>query len=444
MSSVRVRFAPSPTGFFHIGSARTALFNWLYARHTGGTFVLRIEDTDHQRNTREALDNLLECMKWLGLDWDEGPGKGGDYGPYFQSERSEIYNQYLQVLREKGRVYDQDGAVFFKISGEPQEINDAIRGKVVRQEEKDFVIFRSNGSPVFHFVNVVDDMLMKITHVIRGEDHLSNTSKHVELFKAFDAPLPVFAHIPLILKQNGPGKMSKRDEGALIEDYQKRYVLAEALRNYLCLLGWSPKDDREVLPLDEIIRIFDLPGINKTNARFDERKMQFINTQYIRALPLETFCWFSRLYLEEQNAIPEGVTEDYYQQVLGICQEKVRSIEDLPEFIRYFFHDEYPQDEKAWQKIVKKGDPLERIREFLDTSLPLSGWDAASLEKRVHDLAEANGVGTGEYIHAVRYGVSGQGVGPSFYELLATLGEERTRSRLTAFLATPPPAGTIS
>lgn len=441
MSSVRVRFAPSPTGFFHIGSARTALFNWLYARHTGGTFVLRIEDTDQQRNTQEALDNLLECMKWLGLDWDEGPEKGGDYGPYFQSERSAIYNQYLQVLRDKGRVYDQEGAVFFKISGEPQEINDAIRGKVVRQEEKDFVIFRSNGSPVFHFVNVVDDMLMKITHVIRGEDHLSNTSKHVELFKAFDAPLPIFAHIPLILKQNGPGKMSKRDEGALIEDYQKRYVLADALRNYLCLLGWSPKDDREVLPLEEIIRIFDLPGINKTNARFDERKMQFMNTQYIRALPLETFCWFSRPYLEEKNAIPEGVTEDYYQQVLGICQEKVRSIEDLPEFIRYFFYDEYPQDEKAWQKIVKKGDPLARIREFLEPSLPLSDWSAASLEKRVQDLAEANGVGTGEYIHAVRYGVSGQGVGPSFYALLATLGEERTRKRLTAFLASPPSVG---
>lgn len=440
MSSVRVRFAPSPTGFFHIGSARTALFNWLYARHTQGTFVLRIEDTDHQRNTQEALDNLLECMRWLGLDWDEGPEKGGDYGPYFQSQRSEIYREYLEVLRQKGRVYDQDGAVYFKISGEPQEINDAIRGKVVRQEEKDFVIFRSDGSPVFHFVNVVDDMLMKITHVIRGEDHLSNTSKHVELFKAFDAPLPIFAHIPLILKQNGPGKMSKRDEGALIEDYQKRYFLADALRNYLCLLGWSPKDDREILDLDEIIRIFDLPGINKTNARFDERKMQFVNTHYVRSMPIETFCWFSRPYLEEKQALPQDVSEDYYQQVMKVSQEKVRSIEDLPEFTRYFFFEDYPQDQKAWQKIARKGDPLERIREFLQARSQLTDWTAEALEKLVHELSEANGVGTGEYIHALRFGVSGQGVGPSFYELLATLGQERTVNRLQALLDNPPAA----
>ncbi len=434
MSTVRVRFAPSPTGFFHIGSARTALFNWLYARHTGGTFVLRIEDTDRQRNTREALDNLIQSMRWLGLDWDEGPDAGGEYGPYFQSQRADIYREYLEVLRAKGRVYEQDGAQYFKISGEPQEINDAIRGKVVRTEEKDFVIFRSDGSPVFHFVNVVDDMLMKITHVIRGEDHLSNTSKHVELFKAFEAPLPIFAHIPLILKQNGPGKMSKRDEGALIEDYQKRYYLADALRNYLCLLGWSPKDDREVLPLDEIIRIFDLPGINKTNARFDERKMQFINTQYLRALPPTTFCWFCRPYLEEKQAIPEGTTEDYYQQVMAICQEKVRAVEDLPEFTRYFFFEDYPVDEKAWEKITRKGDPLERIREFLAGQSQLTEWTEASLEGLVHLLSESSGVGTGEYIHAVRYGVSGQGVGPGVYALLATLGQKRTLDRLNAFL----------
>jgi glutamyl/glutaminyl-tRNA synthetase len=206
MSQVRVRFAPSPTGFFHIGSARTALFNWLYARHTQGVFILRIEDTDKERNSDEFLRVIYDSLRWLGLDWDEGPGVGGGAGPYRQSERSAIYQEYLAQLRRTGRTYEKDGATYFRISGESQIIEDAIRGRVERTEEKDFVIVRSDGNPVFHLVNVVDDIAMRVTHVIRGEDHLSNTSKHTELFRAFGAPLPVFAHIPLILKQNGPEK----------------------------------------------------------------------------------------------------------------------------------------------------------------------------------------------------------------------------------------------
>ncbi|MDG1667664.1 MAG: glutamate--tRNA ligase family protein, partial [Opitutae bacterium] len=231
MSQVRVRFAPSPTGFFHIGSARTALFNWLYARHTGGTFVLRIEDTDKERNTDEALRVLLDGMRWMGMDWDEGPEVGGALGPYFQSERQAIYDEYLLKLKDAGRTYEKDGAIWFKLEGEryteyddfrkaevekvkaaPVVIDDAVRGRVERAEEMDFVIVRKDGNPVFHLVNVVDDIAMGITHVIRGEDHLSNTSKHVELFKAFGVEPPVFAHIPLILKEVGSGKMSKRDK----------------------------------------------------------------------------------------------------------------------------------------------------------------------------------------------------------------------------------------
>ena len=241
MSSVRVRFAPSPTGFFHIGSARTALFNWLYARHTGGKFILRIEDTDKARNSEEFLNVIYDSLTWLGLNWDEGPKVGGDHGPYRQSERDAIYRDYLQRLRDTGRAYEKDGAIWFKLLGDrhevyddhrqktvtkvkaaPTVIEDRIRGRVERTEDEDFVIVRSDGNPVFHLVNVVDDITMQITHVIRGEDHLSNASKHVELFKAFGAPVPEFAHIPLILKQNGPGKMSKRDQGALVEEYQRQ------------------------------------------------------------------------------------------------------------------------------------------------------------------------------------------------------------------------------
>jgi len=436
MSNVRVRFAPSPTGFFHIGSARTALFNWLYARHTGGTFVLRIEDTDKERNTPEALEHLLKGMRWLGLDWDEGPEKGGDYGPYFQSERGDIYQEYLQKLRDAGRAYDKEGAVWLKISGEPQEINDAVRGKVVRTEEKDFVIFRSNGSPVFHFVNVVDDITMGITHVIRGEDHLSNTSKHTELVKAFGETVPQYAHIPLILKSNGPGKMSKRDEGSLIEEYQRRHFLPEAVRNYLCLLGWSPKDDREILPLDEIISLFDLPGINKNNARFDERKLSHINTEYLRQLPIETLCEMAKPILKAANLYEneEDHEEGYLQRVLLIAQEKISSLDTLPDFLGYFFTDDYVEDPKAKEKLFNKGDPKSRLPEVYEMLSSLDNFYESTLEEAIQNLCEQKERKPGEYILAIRFAVTGQGVGPSLYALLDVLGKNRVLARIKRFI----------
>lgn len=432
MTQVRVRFAPSPTGYFHIGSARTALFNWLYARHTQGIFILRIEDTDKERNTQEALDVLYHGLKWLGLDWDEGPHVGGDYGPYFQSERGDIYNRYLQRLRDNGRVYDKEGAVWLKISGEPQVIRDAVRGEVTRTEEKDFVIFRSNGMPVFHFVNVVDDIEMKITHVIRGEDHLSNTSKHVELFKAFGEPMPVFAHIPLILKTNGPGKMSKRDEGALIEDYEKKHFLPQAVRNYLCLLGWSPKDDREILDIDEIIKLFELENINKNNARFDEKKMAFMNAEYLRHMPIENFAWLSRPILTEAGVIPVDVNEDYFQAILRICQEKVRSFEDLPHFISFFFSEDYPVDEKAQKKLLSQ----EGIKTFYEKALKafsyLDTFEIDALEKALITLGVESGYNSGQCMKALRFAVSGKDVGVSFFPMLHLLGKEKTCKRIEA------------
>jgi glutamyl-tRNA synthetase len=289
MSQVRVRFAPSPTGFFHIGSARTALFNWLYARHTGGKFILRIEDTDKERNREEYLRLIYDSLTWLGLDWDEGPnpdgiGERGAHGPYRQSQREAVYEEYKRRLLDAGRAYEKEGAVWFRLEGEryrvfddhrkkevekvktpPVVIDDRIRGRVERVEDEDFVIFRSDGNPVFHFVNVVDDITMGVTHIIRGEDHLSNTSKHVRLYEGFGAAPPAFAHIPLILKspEMGQGKMSKRDKGALVEEYRQRHFLPEAVVNYLALLGWNPGGDREKLPLAEIVRLFDLPGVNQ-------------------------------------------------------------------------------------------------------------------------------------------------------------------------------------
>lgn len=454
MSEVRVRFAPSPTGFFHIGSARTALFNWLYARHTGGKFVLRIEDTDHERNTEEALQVLIDGMRWLGLDWDEGPEIGGDYGPYFQSERQSVYDEYLQKLKDAGRTYEKDGAIWFKLEGEryteyddfkkaevekvrtePVVIDDAIRGRVERREELDFVLVRKDGNPVFHFVNVVDDIAMGITHVIRGEDHLSNSSKHVELFKAFGVEPPVFAHIPLILKESGPGKMSKRDKGALIEEYESRGFLAAAVRNYISLLGWNPKDDREKLDIDEIIELFDFSGINKGNARFDEKKLSALNAEYLREMNLESFAFMATPLLVEAGVVDGSVDEDYLQAVLGLCQPKARSLDTMADLCGFFFTDEYPMDEKTAAKIAKKADPKALLTEVLPALEGVESFDADSLKAALEAHAESKGAKVFAYFPALRFSLSGQGGGPDLLPMLEVMGKERVLGRLRAFIA---------
>jgi glutamyl-tRNA synthetase len=453
MSQVRVRFAPSPTGSFHIGSARTALFNWLYARHVGGVFVLRIEDTDKERNTDDALRVLLEGMRWMGMDWDEGPEVGGDFGPYFQSERQPIYDQYLQKLKDAGRTYEKDGAVWFKLEGEryteyddfrkaevekvraaPVVIDDAVRGRVERAEEMDFVIVRKDGNPVFHLVNVVDDIAMGITHVIRGEDHLSNTSKHVELFKAFGVEPPIFAHIPLILKESGPGKMSKRDKGALIEDYEKRGFLATAVRNYISLLGWSPKDDREKMEIEEIIERFDFDGINKGNARFDEKKLSALNTEYLREMNIGSYAFLARPLLHTAGVIEEDADEDYIQSVLKLCQGKARGLNDLPEFCRFFFQDEYPMDEKTGAKMAKKGDPQALAAEILPVLEGVEIFDADTLQAALEAHAESKELKVFAYFPALRYALSGQGGGPDLLPMLEVLGKERVISRIKRFI----------
>ncbi|MGC6424901.1 MAG: glutamate--tRNA ligase [Lentimonas sp.] len=453
MPQVRVRFAPSPTGFFHIGSARTALFNWLYARHTGGTFVLRIEDTDKERNTDQALRVLLDGMRWLGLDWDEGPDVGGDYGPYFQSQRQSIYDEYLQKLVDAGRTYEKDGAIWFKLEGErytayddylkaeiekvktqPVVIEDAVRGRVERAEEKDFVLVRKDGSPVFHFVNVVDDIAMGITHVIRGEDHLSNTSKHVELFNALGVEPPKFAHIPLILKEEGSGKMSKRDKGALIEEYEERGFLAAAVRNYISLLGWNPKDEREKLEIGEIIERFDFPGINKGNSRFDEKKLSALNAEYLRELNLESFTFLARPLLNEAGVLAEDEDEDYLQTVLGLCQPKARSLDTLSELCGYFFQDEYPMNEKTGSKIAKKADPKALLGEVLTILEGLEAFTADNLKTALEAHAESKGQKVFAYFPALRYSVSGQGGGPDLLPMLEVMGKERVVSRIQRFV----------
>jgi glutamyl-tRNA synthetase len=438
MSQVRVRFAPSPTGFFHIGSARTALFSWLYARHTGGVFILRIEDTDKERNSEAFLNVIYDSLTWLGLNWDEGPKVGpcggGDHGPYRQSERAPIYREYLEKLKSTGRTYEKEGAVFFKISGQPQVIEDAIRGRVERTEEKDFVVVRSDGNPVFHLVNVVDDITMGITHVIRGEDHLSNTSKHTELFKAFGAPLPIYAHIPLILKQNGPGKMSKRDQGALIEEYQKRGFLPEALVNFLCLLGWNPGDDREKMPIAEIIRLFDLPGVNQSNARFDEKKLAHMNMLYLLELPADQFVQRAREHFTRQGLGAVFANEAHFREVMLLSQPKIKAIEELPAYTNYFFTDDFVIDPKVREKVMAKGDPKARLAELFAVSKTADFSSDSAIEEAIKALAAKNGLGFGDYQAVARLAVSGTNVGPSITSMFRVLGRDRVLKRIEHFL----------
>ena len=434
--SVRVRFAPSPTGHLHIGGARTALFNWLYARHTGGQFVLRIEDTDEERNTPEAINVILEGLRWLGLDWDEGPAGNdptgeskGERGPYFQSQRGEIYARHVAALQEKGLAYEHEGAIRFRMQREAITIPDLVCGEVVReltdreQEQPDFVIVRSDGKPVFHLVNVIDDIEMGITHVIRGEDHLSNTSKHIALFRALGAEPPAFAHIPLILNADG-SKMSKRDDGASLEGWQQAHCVPEAVVNYLSLLGWSPKDDSQVMPVAELIERFDLPQINRANARFDLEKMQWMNYEHLRQLPMARY----RQLATEAGVEFGNAADDFIEAALATCQDKVKQISDLPAFCGFYFNDNFEYDEAMAAKALapENREGLLRLR---DGYAALERFESDSLESVLKSLAEELDVKVRALVMPARCACTGAKVGPSLYDLMAVLGRERVLVR---------------
>ena len=444
-SPVRVRFAPSPTGMLHIGGARTALFNWLYARHTGGKFILRIEDTDQARNTQEAVDVIFRGMRWLGLDWDEGPdGKGGtagDRGPYFQSQRAEIYRSYLEKLKATGKTYEDGGALKFKMPKTPGVVKDLVCGEVTfdRTMEPDLVIQRKDGSPVFHFVNVVDDLEMGITHVIRGEDHLTNTHKHIALYEALGAPPPQFAHIPLILNRGG-SKMSKRDEGAALGFYEEAGYLPGAVRNYLCLLGWSPGENQEILPIADLIQRFDLPNINRSNARFDSDKLYWMNGEYWRSLSDEDFKGFAGQYLQRMRPGIAQMDPALAQGLLPLIREKVRTGREMAEWLDPYLGDAFEYSDEAKKKQLGAPEAGQWLSALSSSLGSLSGsWDEASVEAACKKVAEEVGAKPAKIIHLARAAVSGRTVGPSLFGLLAALGKnrvvarlERTRKELTA------------
>jgi glutamyl-tRNA synthetase len=446
--NVRVRFAPSPTGFLHIGGARTALFNWLYARHTGGTFILRVEDTDAARNTAEAMEVILSGLRWLGMDWDEGPttadpaapGKG-NHGPYFQSQRGGIYRARVQELKDKGLAYEANGAVKFKMDRQPIVIPDLIVGDVTRELtdrerlDPDFVIVRSDGQPVFHFVNVVDDLEMKITHVIRGEDHLSNTPKHIALFRAFGVEPPKYAHIPLILNPDG-AKMSKRDTGASLQTYIDEGCVPEAVVNYLCLLGWSPKENREKLPIAEIIQLFDLPQILRHNARFDIAKLHWLDGEYLREMSDDRFRELGTVALRRAGYDLSKYPENYVAAALATCKGKIRQFSELGPYAGFYFTTEIKIDPVlAAKEFTPENKP--RLSTLRSSFAQLEPFTAAGIEQTLKATAKELGVKVGVLVHPTRLACTGSAAGPSLYHLLEILGKKTVLESIDAALQSP-------
>ncbi|HEV3409666.1 MAG TPA: glutamate--tRNA ligase family protein [Chthoniobacterales bacterium] len=432
-SPVRVRFAPSPTGYLHIGGARTALFNWLFARREGGTFVLRVEDTDRSRNTEEAAAAIYEGLRWLGLEWDEGPHVGGEYGPYFQSERDEIYERHLRRLEQAGHLFEDNGAIRFRSPREHVRVDDIVCGSIdfdLTNEEThpDMTIRRPDGSWIFHFVNVVDDIEMKISHVIRGEDHLSNTPKHIELYRALGAEPPRFAHIPLILNKDG-SKMSKRDVGASLSTYIEEGFLPEAVRNYVSLLGWSPKDNREKIAIEETVRLFELEKINRKSAHFDLEKCTWLNGEYMRELEPERFYQLGRRALERAGIDLASFSDEYVRAALDTCRGKLRVFAELPAYGGFYFRDDFPYEEAGVAKhFTPENKP--RLIAIRDAFAALGQFDAATLESTLKATAAQLGVKAGALVHPTRLAVTGSNAGPSLYHLLEILGKEKVLARL--------------
>ncbi len=418
---IRVRFAPSPTGYLHIGGARTALFNWLFARHYEGKFILRIEDTDRTRNTEEAMAAIYEGLQWLGLNWDEGPHVGGNFGPYLQSERTELYERYLKKLQDAGHIFEDQGALRFRSPREHVVVDDVVCGKIDFDlsnpaTHPDMTIRRPDGSWIFHFVNVIDDLEMKISHVIRGEDHLSNTPKHIEIIRALGATPPHYAHIPLILNKDG-SKMSKRDEGARVEYYIKRGYLPAAVRNYLCLLGWSPKDNREKIDIEEIIRLFDLNHVGRSQATFDPDKLHWLNGEYARELSDSEFYALALTKLKSSGVKIDNYPEEYVRAALQTCKGKINTFDGLPAYCGFYFTDDFDYNPEGVAKhFTAENKPrLQAVRDAFNT---LESFRASEIEATLKTTAANLGVKVGAIVHPTRLAVTGSNVGPSLYHLL--------------------------
>ena len=426
---IRVRFAPSPTGRVHIGNIRAAIYNWLFARHTGGKFLLRVEDTDLERSTPEAIRVLFDCMKWLGLDYDEEV--------FYQTKNAARHLAVAEQLLASGRAYkvertSRDGktgvVTMFRMPKEGViEFDDLVKGHMAKKAEDvpDFAIVRSDGSPIFHLANVVDDIDQRVTHVIRGDDHVENTFKHICLFRAIGAPVPKYGHLSMIVNQQGK-PYSKRDGAAFVGEYRDQGYLPEALFNYLLLLGWNPGDDREILTREEMVKLFELEKVHVTAAMFDPKKLAWMNGEYVKRLPQQAF----EVELVERLkcaglSVPAGFDLDYLAAQL---QPRTKLLNDMPGNCLCFFTDDYPFDPKAVEKRLKKPGVRETLLDLVARFAAVEDWTAPALEELVKGLSQGNGMGP--WVHPIRVAVSGRGEGIGLFEMLQLLGKEKTLARL--------------
>jgi glutamyl-tRNA synthetase len=479
---VRVRFAPSPTGRPHVGNVRTAMFNWLLARHTGGRFILRIEDTDVARKVKGALEAILDGLKWLGLDWDEGPEVGGDYGPYFQSQRLSLYREAAERLVAQGDAYycycsaerleemraeqvrrkqppgydrhcrdlspeerarqEAEGitpVIRFKVPLEGKTgFNDLIWGDVVFENSTldDFVLLKSDGYPTYHLANVVDDSAMRISHVIRAEEWISSTPRHMLLYQALGLEPPQFVHHPMIL---GPdrAKLSKRHGAVSILEYREQGYLPETMFNFLALIGWSLDDKTEIMSREELVKNFSLERIGKTGAIFNRDKLDWMNGVYIRSLTVDDFTRRALPFLEKSLSpeIKRPLDTDYVRQIMPLIQERARTLTEVAELTEFFFSDALDYDSSLL--IVKKMDresaarALETSRQGLE---PLERFDHESLEAVLRPLAEELGLKTGQLFGTLRVAVTGRTVAPPLFETMSVLGKKRCLVRIKAAL----------
>ena len=474
---MRVRFAPAPTGNLHVGGARTALFNYLFARRHKGAFVLRLEDTDAARSSEEYYRSIVDALKWLGLEWDEGPEAEGKYGPYRQSERRAVYDEYLAKLRGAGSAYDcfctteeleerrgqmreaglaprYDGrcadlsprdrelfasrgvppCVRFRLpEGADLAYDDLIRGRVdIRVEDlDDFVIARPDGSPTYNFVCAVDDATMAISHVIRGEDHISNTPRQLAVARALGFEPPVFAHVPLIL---GPDKsrLSKRHGAKAVLEYEEEGYLAEALVNFLALLGWSYDDERELFTLKDLKKYFSLERVGKKGAVFDVDKLRWMNGVYLRGLSDAELFARARPWLERAGLITAAADDNaaLAAAALALEHEKIKTLSEAPGLISFFFTEKIEYDDRALKNLLKLPGGADILRDVAEACASLTDFNAHTVDEKVRSLAEEKSIGAGKIIHAMRAALSGRAVGPSLFDMAQLMGQERVVKRL--------------
>lgn len=427
-SHIKVRFAPSPTGYLHIGGARTALFNWLFARHNKGIFLLRIEDTDQQRSTEEATQAILDSMKWLGLDWDEGP--------YFQSQRLPIYKQHAEKLVAEGKAfYDTDAegrkAIRFQMQDGVTEINDLIHGTITFDTSliEDFVILKADGFPTYNFACVVDDAEMGISHIIRGDDHISNTPKQIALYRAFGFTVPEFAHIPMILGEDG-SRLSKRHGATSVTEYRDKGYLPHALVNFLALLGWSPGNDQEIISLAEMIEKFTLKRANKTSAQFNNIKLDWMNGQYIKNTPVDRLTPDVKKFFEKSGIDMTKIAEGWLFHLVALHQERFKTFQDLLNQTRFFFTDTIEYDQAAVTKFLRKEGVGELLKAVSAAVSQTNHFDKKILEESLRALTERLGVGFSKLAQPMRVAVTGRSVSAGIFETMELLGREKTLQRL--------------